>query len=182
MELKYDGEFLNGKRNGIGKEYNYDRKLIFEGEYLNGKRNGKGKEYNDFGVLIFEGEFINDYKSKGKFYVKGKLEYEGEFKIRKKWNGNGYDKKGKIIYTLINGTGKVQEYNDFGVLIFEGEYLNGEKNGKAKEYHEKNGKMSFRVEYLDGVRNGKAKEYDEYGKLIFNGEYINGIKIPKKYN
>ena len=40
----YEGEYLNGKRNGKGKEYNIT--LYFEGEYLNGKRNGKGKEYN----------------------------------------------------------------------------------------------------------------------------------------
>ena len=37
------------------KEY-YDSKLLFEGEYLNGKRHGKGKEYYwDDGKLIFEG-------------------------------------------------------------------------------------------------------------------------------
>ena len=44
-KLKYAGEYLNGKRNGKGKEYNYDGKLEFEGEYLNGERNGKVKEY-----------------------------------------------------------------------------------------------------------------------------------------
>ena len=34
-----------GERNGRGEEYNIDDdQLIFEGEYLNGKRNGKGKE------------------------------------------------------------------------------------------------------------------------------------------
>ena len=33
--------------------------LIFEGEYLNGERNGKGKVYNDKGEIIFEGEYIN---------------------------------------------------------------------------------------------------------------------------
>ena len=27
------------------KEYDYDDELRFEGEYLNGKKNGKGKEY-----------------------------------------------------------------------------------------------------------------------------------------
>ena len=42
----YEGEYLNGKRNGKGKEYNKYEKLIYKGEYLNGKRNGKGKEYN----------------------------------------------------------------------------------------------------------------------------------------
>ena len=40
-------------------EYNYyNEKLIFEGEYLNGKRNGKGKEYYDNDKLIFEGEYL----------------------------------------------------------------------------------------------------------------------------
>ena len=30
-----------------GKEYNGERnEVIYEGEYLNGKRQGKGKEYN----------------------------------------------------------------------------------------------------------------------------------------
>ena len=61
-ELLFEGEYLNGKRNGKGKEYNgYDDKLIFEGKYLNGKRNGKGKEY-DFinGVLLFEGEYLKN--------------------------------------------------------------------------------------------------------------------------
>ena len=37
--------YLNGERNGKGKEYFYNGELIFEGEYLNGRRNGKGKEY-----------------------------------------------------------------------------------------------------------------------------------------
>ena len=38
--LKFEGEYLNGKRNGKAKEYDGD--LIFEGEYKNGKKwNGK---------------------------------------------------------------------------------------------------------------------------------------------
>ena len=47
-----------------------------------------------------------------------------------KWNWKGYDEKGKIIYELINGTGKVKEYDirnklDTNRLIFEGKYSNG---------------------------------------------------------
>ena len=37
-------EYLNGNKNRRTKEY-YDGKLVFEGEYLFGKRNGIGKEY-----------------------------------------------------------------------------------------------------------------------------------------
>ena len=36
--LIYEGEFLNGKRNGLGIEYNDNGELVFEGEYLNGKK------------------------------------------------------------------------------------------------------------------------------------------------
>ena len=32
------------KGNGKIKEFHYNGKLEFEGEYLNGKRNGKGKK------------------------------------------------------------------------------------------------------------------------------------------
>ena len=43
--LLFEGEYINGERNGKGKEYDKDEKLVYEGEYLKGKRNGKGKEY-----------------------------------------------------------------------------------------------------------------------------------------
>ena len=37
--------------NGKGKEYSYLSKILYEGEYLNGKRNGKGKEYYENGNI-----------------------------------------------------------------------------------------------------------------------------------
>ena len=99
--LIFEGEYLKGERNGKGKEYYYNGKLLFEGEYLNGKRwngkgyningniefqinngNGKGKEYNYDGKLEFEGEYLKGERNgKGKEYnYNGKLEFEG-----KKW-------------------------------------------------------------------------------------------------
>ena len=65
-QILYEGEYIDGKRNGKGKEYlsfNESSNLkkeyfkinhqsitlgyfkIFEGEYINGERNGKGNEY-----------------------------------------------------------------------------------------------------------------------------------------
>jgi len=117
----YEDEIANGKRNGKGKEYYDDGELKFEGEYLNGKRNGKGKEYF-LGKLIFEGEYLYDHRKRGKLFINGRLEYEGEFLYDKKWSGKGYDEKGNIIYELINGKGKVEEFYLNGELLFEGEY------------------------------------------------------------
>ena len=56
---------MNGERNNHGREYYYDGQLRLEGEYLNGERNGKGKEYYD-GKLIFEGKYLNGEKWNGK--------------------------------------------------------------------------------------------------------------------
>ena len=64
-----------------------------------------------------------------------------------------------------NGKGK--EYSD-GKLSFEGEYLNGEKNGiqydnKGNKYEIKNG-------------NFKIKQYDHDGNILFEIEKIKGVK------
>jgi len=129
--------------------------LKFEGEYLNGKRSGKGKEYNEYGNLFFKGEYLYDYRIKGKEYNKGKIIFEGEYIFDKKWNGKGYDENGNIIYELHNGKGNIKEYYK-GKLIFEGEYLNGLRHGKGKEY-DSYIRLIFEGEYVKG-KDGKEKD------------------------
>ena len=142
-------ELKNGE--GYIKEYHENGKLKFEGDYINGKKSGKGKEYNNKGELIFEGEYLYNYKIKGKEYIKNKLNYEGEYLFDKKWKGKGYDNRGNIIYEINNGNGKIKEYYDNGQLKFEGEYINGIKNGKVKEYYE-DGELKYNEEYLNGIK------------------------------
>ena len=50
------------------------------------------------------------------------------------WNIKGYNKENNIINKLKKGQGYIKEYYK-NILIFEGEYFNGEKNGKGKEYY-----------------------------------------------
>ena len=70
----------------------------------------------------------------------------------------------------------IKEYYDNGKLKFEGDYINGERNGKGKEYYD-NGKLKFVGEYLKGKRICQGKEYDINGFLIFEGEYLNDILL-----
>ena len=127
----FRGEYINGKRNGEGKEYYENGKLEFEGEYINGKRSGKGQEYYENGNCRFKGEYINGLKFKGKeFHDNGRSRFEGEYLKEKKWNGKGYNEKGNLEYKINNGTGKIKEYYDNGILEFEGEYLNEKKKWK----------------------------------------------------
>ena len=176
--MVFEGEYLNGERSGKGKEYYKDGKLRFDGEYLNNKEligtrydnngniifklenniNGKGKEYSYFGLLIFEGEYLNGKKNgKGKEYFNDEnfniVIFEGEYRNDLKWNGIGYDPLNNKVYELIDGKGPIKEYDDYDKLKFGGEYLNGKRNGKGKEY--------------------------DYGKLIFEGKYLNGEKTGK---
>jgi len=77
----FKGNYIIYETNRLGKEYDSYGTLLYEGEYLNGKRNGKGKEYCE-NVLIFEGEYLNGkINGKAKFYdfSSKELEFEGDF-------------------------------------------------------------------------------------------------------
>ena len=142
----FSGRYIVYEEKNIGKEYDsIHHNLIFEGEYLNGERNGQGKEYDLNGNIIFEGEYLNGkrYKSKQgdkvnnneenpdlnkeiikkEFHYNGSLMCEGTYLNGKRWNG-----KGKEYY--YDNTGNKIDHE--GRLIFEGEYLYGYRK---KENH-----------------------------------------------
>ena len=122
-------------------------------ESIYNKRTGKGKEYNNKNKLIFEGEYIFGQRKRGKYFVNEHLEFEGEYLYNRKWNGKGYDINGNIIYELNNGKGFVKEYNIYNdKLLYEGEYLDGKRNGKGKEYNIYNGKLIYEGEFVNGKR------------------------------
>ena len=160
FDLLYKGYFLNGKKDGYGKEYK-GNVLIFEGEYKNGKRNGKGIEYSPENKIVFEGEYkegkywkgkikkydrdtekycfegqyLNGIKTGKEYFNNGNILFEGEYLDDKRWSGKFYNKENDCFSQIKNGNGKVKEYYDYGDLKFEGEYLNGEMwNGTLKDY------------------------------------------------
>ena len=72
--VRYEGEYFNGERQGKGKEFSKEGRLIYVGEYFKGERHGKGKEFSNEGRLIYEEEYAY-----GKWDGKGK-QYEDEGK------------------------------------------------------------------------------------------------------
>ena len=172
--LIFEGEYSNGKRNGKGVEFYYDSPfseyiITFEGEFLNGKRNGKGREYDLNGCLIFEGEYLNG-KRHGKcieflpYCLAPYIIFIGEYKEGKKFTGTGYRYRlfNYPAYELKNGKGYVKEYYKLDVLIFEGEFINGDKNGYGKDYNRNNFKLEFEGIYLNGKKwTGKGYKANE---------------------
>ena len=127
-------EYFNGKKLGKGKEYfcNY---LKFEGEYLRGEKIGKGKKY----------------------YWNGQLKFGREYLFGKKCNGKGYDEDRNKLYGLKNGRGIVKKYSKYHDLLYEYEFIYGNKNGKGREFLNK--KLVFEEEYINGSIIGKVKSY-----------------------
>ena len=144
-------------------------KIIFDiysfYERNDGTKIEKGKEINLFKNIIFEGEFLNRQRLNGIIKIYNKLSFDDYEK----------DKFNILIFESefkngeINGKGK--EYNNYGELIFSGEYLNGQKlKGKEIKYNH----IIFEGEYQNGKRwNGKGKEYKEIEKLEFEDKYFN---------
>ena len=64
--------------------------------------------------------------------------------------------------------------------FFGNRYIEYEANGKGKEYIGYSDKLIYKGEYLNGERNRKGKEYDYESRLKFEGEYLNGKKWNRK--
>ena len=105
-------------------------------------------------------------QGKGKLYnKKAELIFEGEFNENKIWNGYGKE--------YFNQ--EEEDYESNLIIKYEGEYHNGKKNGKGKEFCEK-GQAIFEGIFLnDELYEGIKKEYNEEGKIIMEG----GIKKGK---
>lgn len=111
---KYIGYWNDNNKNGKGRMYYANGKLIYEGDYVEGKKCGKGVYYFESGER-YEGMFLNDqFNGKGRmYYTNGKLEYEGDYVEEKKF--------GKRVYYFENCT------------KYEGEFKDDEYIGEKKE-------------------------------------------------
>ena len=59
------------------------------------------------------------------------------------------------------------------------------KNNELKIYNSYNDRILFEGQYSNGNKNGKGREYDLEGRIIFDGEYYDGKKwngTEKIYN
>jgi len=88
------------------------------------------------------------------------------------------------IYLEKNGMEKdmmkmeIKKYSKYHDLLYEYEFIYGNKNGKGREFLNK--KLVFEGEYVNGSINGKVKNYSLNGNIIFEGEYLYNQKLKGK--
>ena len=153
-KIQYEGEYFNGKREGLGKYFYQESKYYFIGEFANGYLNGKAIIYNSSDdKILYEGDFIN-----GKFEGRGKLFYD---------NGNYYI--GQFKNHLQHGKGI--EYDSNGNIQYKGCFIDGSREGNGKSITKD---MLFIGQYKKG-NPIKGKIYSPNGKiLLYDGDFING--------
>ena len=175
--VKYEGIFIDGNLNGIGR-YITEKGVCYEGIFKDGKMQRKGKQIKtdeQGNLIIYEGS-INNYKKEGKGIIECKeFKYEGDFKNDKR---NG---KGLLIYkdngNIYEGDFKNDKINGYGIYTFknkqtyQGEIVNGVFHGKGT-YKWADGTY-FIGQYVNGVRVGMGEYKFSDGK-IYNGPFENG--------
>ena len=76
-----------------------------------------------------------------------------------------------LIEKIWNGKGKLYDENEN--LYFEGEYLDGQIQGKFKKYYTQDTQMEIEGECINWYKNGKIKKYYKNVNLKYEGDYWN---------
>jgi antitoxin component YwqK of YwqJK toxin-antitoxin module len=171
---KYEGNLLNGKRNGLGKLY-MNGKLLYEGNFKDDLMDGQGKKYYPNGKLMYSGDFrIGKMDGEGKLYHEdGSLWYAAHFE-QDSINGFGtvyFDYGYRLEVGLKDGNpeGKGTYYNGDNKVVFIGEFKNGMKNGFGTFYYDNGNKMNEGEFVNREMLSGKL--YYETGELWYIGEF-----------
>ena len=160
--LNYEGNFVNGFKNGKGTLKDYKNDLIYTGEFLNDVIQGEGTETNNKNKTKYVGFFIDNKKNgKGKLYFNinnnNNEYYEGNFK-NDKFNGKGIyfwnESKfciGNWKNNVLKGFVKFYEKNE----IFFGFFNENKKEGLGMIFYKEN-KLSILSHWINDLIEGLA--------------------------
>ena len=174
---KYNGDFVEDKRQGKGTYIRVTDKATYSGEWYNNVRHGYGVEEipSKDGTQRYEGEWKEDKRCGfGKILYANGDRYEGE------WLDNLKHGQGKFYYTNGNfyeGGWLSNKKEGVGTCIFangtryDGELKNDKINGRGI-CHYADGEV-YEGEWLDGKWHGKGKRSLQDG-TVQDGYFENG--------
>ncbi len=173
-----EGNYLNGKKQGVWiyyypdktteqqGAYNEDRP---EGEWIWYYRNGKIKREENYSYGKLEGEYT-EYDIEGNIVLKGEY-FDGARQGEWYYNVGNVTKKGSYEAGARSGVWKY-EYNNTGNLFFEGKFNNGDPDGTHKYYYN-NRSIRLIAEYRMGNMHGNWREFTEDGNLWITRTFRN---------
>ncbi|EGR34337.1 hypothetical protein IMG5_015760 [Ichthyophthirius multifiliis] len=153
-QKKYQGEVLNGKKDGYGIEEDNQKKTVYEGEFKEDMYHGQGILYQENNCCFFKGMFENNEKKAGIEILPNGDQYEGEYQ-NKKYHGKGFLHNSSMSYR------------------YEGDFQNGQRHGFGKEFYKN---QSYYVgEFLNNQKHGKGRLQYKDGSY-YQGDFVNGMQ------
>ncbi len=178
-----------GIKDGPWREYYPNSALKSEGVYDNGKRIGEWKFYHPNGQLEQIGSYNKDGEEDGPwtwYFATGDLLREESY-----FNGmiDGYSIEYDEFGVIIAEGEYIEDYREgkwvlnYGDHKSEGEYLNGMRHGSWINYYS-DGIKSFEGKFIEDNPNGRQTWYWPNGNIKTQGNYIMGLKNGEwvKYN
>lgn len=180
--LRYEGIIdMNGKRQGLWKEYYQTGELRSKGKYVNSNPVGEWKFYFQDKSIEIIGNYDNKGRKSGEwiwFYITGDTmmienytdgELDGEF--------IEFDEDGRIVSqgTFVEGSeeGKWTYYNNG--YTEKGSYYDGMRQGEWVSRFA-DGKPAYIVHYEQDLMHGKYTSYWENGHAKVTGSYVSGLR------
>ncbi len=217
-----------GHKDGLWQTFYANGNVKWEGTYVDGKKDGYFKTYTESGSLITIEKYISDVlqtdapelaklETQVKYFPNGRVQSEGPLKNGKPFGvHHEYNEEGQVVKAEIYDSGRVmaegildtlglqqgewKEYHENGQLKSQGKYLNGLKVGPWKYYYANtkvfetgkydnqgrqqgkwmwyfdNGKVRRESNFFNGQEDGDFVEYADSGSVITKGQYTEGLR------
>jgi hypothetical protein len=173
-ELYYEGNFVDGKKTGLGKQLNKDG-YGYQGEFKDGKKQGFGIESS--AEKFFYGTFDENGEQNGDaLIVEGGTNYIGPV-VNGKPEGFGKksSQKESFVGTMKAGLREGKGLEQSPQMMYYGNFENDKYNGIGF-YQDK--KESWKGEFKDGKFHGVGLYYKSPEKPYF-AEFKDGEIVPK---
>ena len=156
-QICYEGYYKRGMRNGIGKEYDEEGKLLYEGCFYDNVRYGDGILYMSNGRSL-EGSFVDGI-------LDGEVrEYSSTHALLS-----------VITYHRDSQLNQGQFFTEEGYLLYDGGVMNNQYYSHGILYYP-GGHIRYDGEFLDGLFNGYGQLYNTEGDLVYIGEFRKGMR------
>lgn len=201
---------LKGLPHGNGKFYCINLCLSYDGNYVNGKKEGEGKAYfthdheeaksgkitkldpkhilddftrripHEFGLKYVGMFYNNSYNGKGVMYnYNNTIMYQGDFKNGKYFGqGSFHDENGVMLYkggfknNNYEGTGEIYANN---ALYYQGDMKNNMMHGHGKIFYS-SGVTKYCGRFKNNKCHGRGVSYEPDGvTVIYDGMWQKGL-------
>ena len=150
------GLYIDGKRNGLHKEWYESGQLKYETNFNDGKLNGLYKEWYEDGGLKVELNYIN-----GVFDGLVVDDFNNEIDFKEDY----FSHNNKLLNGVVVGFYPTQKIKYFK------EFENGKINGLTKYWYE-NDQLEYEGNYINNKKNGLHKKWYNDGQLAVSYTHL----------